>query len=178
MMAAAWLAAGYVLMSFVEWYLHRHHMHRRGWLNYVQPWLFFNHQAVHHPVYRKNFALASRPEDGEVGVFMPLLKIAAVAAVAFAPVYLWVSELGAACLWLVPVAHAVLWNVIHAQMHRVRDWGLDGWRPYEFLKRYHHLHHVYPNKNFNVVCLGADWVMGTLAPHPAFPAQRPEVAGE
>jgi hypothetical protein len=59
--------------------------------------------------------------------------------------------------------HHWAWNKIHLEMHKPESKGFSKWPIYQFLARYHWLHHRYPNKNFNVVFPFADYLLGTRA---------------
>jgi hypothetical protein len=158
---ALWFAAGYALMSVIEWWLHRHHMHRRGFLNAVQPWLFRNHQVVHHPAYRHDFTQSDPPGEARVGVYMPMVKSGLLGLLLAVPFGCLVSPTGAATLWLGLLLHHVAWNVLHGEMHGLARRRLKRFALYRWLHRNHWLHHRHPNRHFNIVCIGFDHLAGT-----------------
>lgn len=157
-----WFICGYIILSFVEWSIHKYHMHQKGWLNYIQPYLFTHHQLIHHPNYRSNFSIPINPKDADIGVYMPLKQNTILGLIIFIPFGIFVSLPGAITLFSIIIVHHLMWNFLHGNMHDVKaceKWSQ--WRFFRFFKNYHYNHHKYPNSNFNIIAIGADFIMKT-----------------
>jgi len=155
-----WMAAGYVFMSFFEWWIHSTQMHKKGWANRFET-LFEVHQHVHHPAYKHDYQIPHPEHHRDNGVFMPVLKNVLVAAVVFSPVALAGYWMGFACLTGFVLLHALAWNFLHPRFHSPSTWWVRS-RVFRFFRDYHHTHHLRPNRNYNIVCLGADFLLGTF----------------
>jgi hypothetical protein len=72
-----------------------------------------------------------------------------------------ISWQGAIIFVLVVGMHHQIWNMIHLEMHKPEQRFFSSWPIYKFLAQHHCLHHIHPNKNFNVVFPLADYILGT-----------------
>ena len=73
------------------------------------------------------------------------------------------EQTGASIFSVIACMNHCIWNKIHMEMHKPEDRFFTRWSVYKFLARHRYLHHRYSNKNFNVVFLLADYVLGTNA---------------
>jgi hypothetical protein len=158
-MLFVYFSVNLVLMSLVEYALHRWVMHR-PW-----PWrhsYYVEHALAHHGFYYRRF----NHEPDPIGRVLNVDLSPRIACCFLAP-------LSVLCLLSVPyyltlcavaLGHALVWTAIHREMHQERRQFFCGMRLYRFLARYHFLHHRQPHKNFNVVLppLG-DLIFGTRA---------------
>jgi hypothetical protein len=156
------LVVSYCILSFLEWYTHRYHMHRRGWLNRIRPWIFQNHQIVHHPAYRGDFHQANPISDGDIGIRIPAFQLALVAVILLTPLWFY-YPLGAGVFVGCVLTHSLAWNVLHTIMHWSEGWKWGNVWWFRSFYRNHYFHHLYPNRNYNIICLGADHLLGTRA---------------
>lgn len=167
---------GVVLMSLVEYWLHRWHMHKNGFINIFLPNTFEEHHFEHHGRYYRQFDHEPDPRGRDLGLAISYRHFATVVL----PLLLL---LGWACSWGLSAGiaaaillHHAVWNGFHAEMHNPQGRFFSGWRWYKFVCRYHYLHHKHVNKNFNIVYAGCDWLFGTLArPTPGEVAEMVEL---
>jgi hypothetical protein len=161
--------SGVVLMSFIEWAIHRWFMHLKrlpGWAYRLLPILVRvqeDHAVLHHHKYFKVF----NHEPDPVGKDYNLRLKYWVGILLGIPIWLplglfWTWEAAAAFLVVIVLHHAA-WNLIHSEMHnpKPRRW-LQARALYRYLARHHWMHHRYPGKCYNVVLPPlADLLMGT-----------------
>lgn len=155
-----WIILSYIVLSFIEHYIHKFHMHRPGFLNKLHPWLFEHHQKVHHPAYRENFDIANPLEHKDIGIELPIYHVA-IPALAVAAILAYFSLTGGIVFFVGVVVHMIIWNVFHRAMHTPEQSWLKRRGIYKFFARHHYIHHLYPKTNFNIVCLFADYILGT-----------------
>ncbi len=160
-----WLFFSAALMSFIEHQVHRQLMHRRNFLSersdkYKR--VYEAHAITHHGHYSKIFSDEPVP-DGEDKEIRLTVRKAPIKALPFAALIALFSRQGALTFIGVVTFHHWAWNKIHLEMHKPEDRGFSRWPIYKFLKRYHWMHHKYPDKNFNVVFPFADYILGTRA---------------
>jgi Fatty acid hydroxylase superfamily len=160
-----WLIFSCILMSFIEHQVHSQLMHRKNYLSERYPGFkktFEAHAIFHHGHYTKIFSDEPVPpgEDKEIQL---TVRKAPMKALPFALVIALVSWQGALIFVATVVFHHWAWNKIHLEMHKPEQRKFSKWPIYKFLARYHGLHHLHPNKNFNVVFPFADYVLGTSA---------------
>ena len=160
-----WLMFSCILVSFIEHQVHSRLMHRKNFLSartasYKR--VFEAHAILHHGHYSKIFSDEPVPpgEDKEIRL---TVRKAPIKALPFAALIALVSWLGAAVFVAAMVFHHWAWNKIHLEMHKPERRVFSAWPVYQFLARYHCLHHIYVNRNFNVVFPFADYVLGTHA---------------
>jgi hypothetical protein len=170
--AAASLVFSYVLLSFLEHFIHRNlmHLHKLPKLVYkLVPHfniVYSDHAVEHHGRFYKEFDW----EPDEVGRHVNLVirvQDSAFMAVAFSPL-LALMALFSPILFVsfcaVGAAHNRIWGIIHKEMHIPDDRNFfKRWGVYRFLARHHFMHHVRPLKNMNVVVPFADFVLGSVA---------------
>lgn len=156
-----WTLASYTVLSFIEYYIHKFHMHRPGFLNKLHPWLFDHHQKIHHPAYRENFDISNPIEHKDIGIGTPIHKVSIPALIAAILLGYFVSITGGIIFFSCVIIHMIAWNVFHSAMHDPKETWLKKKGIYKFLARHHYMHHLYPRKNFNVICLLADYILGS-----------------
>jgi hypothetical protein len=154
-----WFIFSCVLMSFIEHQVHSRLMHRK---TAAFKRAFEAHAIVHHQHYSKIFSdePVAPGEDKEIRL---TVRKAPIKAIPFAALIALVSWQGAIVFVVVVCLHHWAWNKIHLEMHKPEQRLFSRWPVYNFLARYHWLHHRYPDKNFNVVFPLADYVLGTSA---------------
>jgi len=140
-------------------------MHKQNFLSRRFPSFnrtFEAHAIVHHKHYSQIFTDEPVPpgEDKEIRL---TVRKAPIKALPFAALIALVSIPGAVVFIATVVFHHWAWNKIHLEMHKPEGKAFSQWPLYKFLARHHYLHHVYPNRNFNVVFPFADYVLGTNA---------------
>ena len=165
-------------ISFGEFMIHRHLMHRQrlpSWLYQVLPDLraqFKNHAVLHHGTYYREFDHEPDPAGKTFNVRI-LWGDSLRLIVTFLPLMtgLWflVSPFSAATFLGMLVLHNLMWGVVHMQMHLPQE---DCWfantRYFRFISRHHFMHHQQTGKNYNVVVPFADFVLGRVArPRPS-----------
>lgn len=157
---AGWLAFSCILMSFIEHQVHSKLMHKRSVERFKRT--FEAHAIVHHQHYSEIFSDEPVPagEDKEIRLTVRKAPLKALPIAVFISFLSWK---GALIFIAVVTAHHWIWNKIHLEMHKPERRGFSRWGIYQFLARYHWLHHRYPNKNFNVVFPLADYLLGTNA---------------
>jgi hypothetical protein len=90
------------------------------------------------------------------------------AAIILGTAPIWLLE-----MWVWPTAgftyvamwfiHNRLWGMLHRQMHIPQDSFYKDWAVFNFLARYHFMHHQRVGRNFNVVFPLADFLMRCVA---------------
>ena len=162
-----WLMFSYVLMSLIEYVLHRWPMHSRRFARLVW-WLpllkdeVYRHAYLHHSVYfpAKHFVGCDDPASRYISVSIsPFFNV-----IGLLPLWgslCFVSPLGGLVFASFAALHAVLWTMIHREMHEPKARWFANLRIYKFWRRYHETHHRRPNFNFNVVCPLMDHLFGT-----------------
>lgn len=154
---ALYLVLSIVILSFMEWLLHRYVMHREHWISKIS---FRNHAYLHH---RKFYQTFNKEED-ELGrqfnLKMDLLENFIFGLPIWIVAYL-TSPAFCGILFTTFVAQQLTWNLAHVEMHNPTSRWVR-WFPYfTFIEEYHWLHHKYPGKNYNVVFPLFDYIMGT-----------------
>ncbi len=160
-----------LLITFGEYAIHRHAMHRKRfpkWVYRVNPDMhaqFHNHALLHHGTYYKKFDYEPTDEGKYFNLrILPgdTLRIMVLFAPVIIPLALFVSLYSAATLVMVIAIHNVLWGVVHVQMHvpETNRWFRDT-AYFRFIARHHFMHHERMGKNYNVVIPLADFIMGT-----------------
>lgn len=162
-----WIPVIYAVTSFTEWYVHKYHMHRKGFLNwFADTTLYTGHAKKHHVVFSPKSDEPTQEELNDIP-HKPtdLLKVATLYSV---PVGLLGWAVGSLDILLgVPFIFAWclgwcwLWNWMHVRIHEPE------WQPsnavLRYLKWYHDVHHFNQSKNYNSLALGFDWLMGTYS---------------
>lgn len=164
--------AAYLILTFAEHQIHRHFMHRKRFPAAVykaSPYLleiFVAHGVRHHSQWYREFDFEPNPAGKWDNILIRMTETRWL-ALSFMPMGLaigyFISWPAAFMMGAMGILHNRLWNVLHTQMHMPADTFFAQWRVFRFLARHHYLHHQFTGKNYNVVCPGADVVMGTLA---------------
>ena len=162
---AGWFMACCILMSFIEFFVHRFLMHKRLLPNFLYKCIpgfttvFQNHHVLHHGRFYKVFNHEVDPQGRVISIRLDL----------------WIALVGGGLIWaltfpltrvfgpvLTSVAflHHLAWNCIHEEMHNPRPRWFARTRFFKFFAHYHWMHHRYPGKNFNVVFPFADFILG------------------
>jgi hypothetical protein len=157
--------ASCIVLSFVEFFVHRFLMHKRILPRLVYRCIpgfvtvFQNHAVLHHGRYYKVFNHEDDPHGRRTSIRLDL----------------WIALLGGGLFWAatypldpvvgpvfasVALLHHLAWNCIHEEMHNPRPRWFARTRFFRFFAHYHWMHHRYPGKNYNVVFPGADFVFG------------------
>lgn len=158
-----WFLFSCALVSFIEHQVHAKLMHKKNFLSkYTSSYkrVYEAHAIVHHGHYSQIFQDEPLPpgEDKEIRL---TVRKAPVKTLPFAILIAFVSIPGALIFSLTTVMHHWLWNKIHLEMHKPELRGFSQWPAYKLLARHHFLHHIYPNKNYNVVFPFADFILCT-----------------
>jgi len=159
-----WFVFSCVVMSFVEHQVHSRLMHRKNFISERRASfkrIFEAHAIVHHSQhYGKSFTDEPVPPGEDVEIRLNVHKAPIKGLPIIIPLAL-VSWQGALIFTGVMMLHHWVWNKIHLEMHKPEKRSFSRWPIYQFLARYHWMHHKYPSKNFNVVFPFADYVLGT-----------------
>jgi hypothetical protein len=163
--------------SFFEWFVHKHFMHSTKWLR--EP--FERHSVLHHGMHRSLRSFYARPTDNPQYMlveasFFPIMWLLHV------PIFLGIDLLIARHtgigLALGTAFYCLAYEVIHWCEHVPRGRWIERVRPFRFLLEHHRVHHLYPKKNYNVVCPLADYVLGTLSLERLGPEPDPDTLPE
>lgn len=157
-----YIISSVLLVSFLEWYIHKYLMHKDiTKISYLKR-LYRNHTHQHHTRFYSDF----NNEPDEVGRQFALRTEILPNFILMSPIYLviyLVSPWFALVLACTQLFHHITWNIIHNEMHNP-SCRFIRWIPgYKFLEFHHYLHHRHMNKNFNIVFPIFDYVMGTVA---------------
>lgn len=159
-----WVLLSVLIITLIEHHIHKYHMHRRGWLRWLAPWLFENHQKIHHPAYRHDFEASDPTAHADVGVkidYRHTFKVIGLPLLLLA----YVRPLFSLAFATVTLIHHFLWNAIHEEMHMPQGrWFSRCWA-YRVWREHHLRHHVYPKSNFNVIFIWGDYLLGTQFKH-------------
>ena len=169
--------------SFFEWAFHRYWLHR--------PWLpkgcFTTHTLIHHQLckFDDTFEVVEEEQEEALhfqwwgGPILIAINVIPWAVLSWALAASGVSFPYVAFL----IAHAATiavyyagYESIHYFMHKPRLDFIEraGW--FKFLKRHHRIHHVYMNRNLNVLIPLADLILGTLVTKLPEPTATPPSA--
>lgn len=165
--------AAAVVISFAEFAIHRHLMHRQrlpGWVYKVLPDLrnqFKNHAVLHHGTYYKEFDHEPTPEGKTFNVRIlwgDTLRLILTFLPVMVALWFTVSWVSALTFLAMIYLHNVVWGAVHIQMHvpSERCWFANT-RYFRFISRHHFMHHQQTGKNYNVVLPFADFVLGRVA---------------
>jgi len=166
-----WLVFSYVVVSLVEWLIHRHLMHRKRlpkWVYRRSPYLlsvFEAHAVRHHHRYYAEFDYEPDPAGRDFNIDIKLgdtLAVLVAASPLFAVVF-WISPLGGTIFFVISAAHNFAWNLVHREMHWAPHGPLASSSIFRALARQHLLHHRQVKTNYNVVLPLWDSIFGTQA---------------
>ncbi len=160
----------YVVISFVEHWIHKNMMHFKNLPNfaYVLPvfdYLWNEHAVLHHGKYYKQFDYEP-DEDGKHRNLTTSMGQQVQIGLVISPFILLVTAISpvvGVIFCLGGLAHVVAWNTIHTQMHIPRDVWWAKTTLFRRLAFHHFMHHRAAGNNMNVVCPFADFVLGTVA---------------
>lgn len=166
-----WFCVSIVLLSFIEYVLHRDFMHRKvfsGRLHRRLPFLeeyFRIHAILHHTTYYRCFNYEPDPKGREIDIrlgfrtgfrlFITIIPLVFVLGS--------VEPAGGILFLCMAIGLMNLWGLVHQEMHIPSSPFLQNLAMYRFLARRHFLHHRYPARNYNVVIPIVDWLMRTVA---------------
>lgn len=157
MIYALYIFLSIIILSFMEWLLHRYVMHREHWISRIS---FRNHAHYHHREFFDTF----NKEENEVGKQFNMKMDAMENFIFGTPIWIVAYLLSPAfcyTLFAVFIFQQMTWNLAHVEMHNPTSRWVR-WFPYfTFIEEYHWLHHKYPGKNYNVVFPIFDYIMGT-----------------
>lgn len=158
-----WFLFSCALISFIEHQFHCWFMHKKNFLsehNAKYKRILEAHAGLHHGHYAKAFTDEPVPpgEDEEIRL---TVRKAPIKVLPIALVIALFSWSGALVFLGTAVFHHWVWNNIHLEMHKPEHRIFSEWPIYKWLARYHCLHHLHPDKNFNVVFPFADYILGT-----------------
>jgi hypothetical protein len=176
---------GVVQASLFEWAFHRYWLHR--------PWLpkecFTQHTLIHHQLCKFDDTFHVEDEEQhEALTFMwwggPLLIAINLVPWALLSVVLnaWGFELPYLAFLITFVSSMALYYAgyegLHHLMHKPKFPFVERSRYFQFIKRHHRIHHVYMNRNLNVLLPLADLMLGTLVTEMPSARKTPESARE
>jgi hypothetical protein len=158
-----------VVANGVEWWAHRHLLHRRTWPFEV---LYDRHTPEHHAVYwedtmavqsYRELKLVLMPALGVLGAVVAMAPLSAVFGAAFSANTGWIVLTTAAC-------YMVSYELLHTAFHLPEDHPVGRHPLLRWLSKHHARHHD-PRQmsfaNFNVTLPLFDWLLGTLSEKPA-----------
>lgn len=169
--------------SFFEWAFHRYWLHR--------PWLpkncFTQHTLIHHQLckFEDTFHIEEEEQHEAVhfmwwgGPVLIAINIVPWALLSFA-LHAWGVSLPYLAFLITFASVLSLYYVgyegFHFLMHKPTFPFVERSRPFQFIKRHHRIHHVYMNRNLNVLIPLADLMLGTLVLEMPSPRPTPESA--
>jgi len=163
---AAWILAGYVVTSALEYFPHRWVMHSPSFARRIRsPRLaeeFEAHSTLHHGRFfgPHSFDSCSDPAARYVSVDTGALYTLGKTWWIWLPLAAW-SLTGGIVLASFLAAHGFLWTAAHREMHYPTGGWLSKRSLYRFWHRYHERHHEKPGTNFNVLLPLFDQLFGT-----------------
>jgi Fatty acid hydroxylase superfamily len=167
----------YVILSLLEHLTHRFLMHQQKVAkltgNKYLYQTFRAHMAHHGPCYD-----VFNHEDRPCGLLNLTIRhrteLLAIALPAMMALYFDVTT--TVVIITAALLHGVLWSAVHSEMHRPQKTWFAHTAIFQYLARYHFLHHRHTGTNFNTLFLGWDWLLGTAAKETE--ADRLEVENE
>jgi len=159
MIILSYIVLSVLLMSFIEWSIHKYVMHKELWPLSKE---YRNHTLQHHGRFYQTFNYEEDEVGRQFGLKLSILWNLIAASPILIIMYL-ICPLFCYIFIGVVIFHHLTWNVIHDEMHN-ETYGFIKYMPgYKFLEWHHYLHHRHVNKNFNIVFPIFDYVMGTVA---------------
>lgn len=163
-------ALGLVYASFFEWSLHKHLMHSDRWMNYPHR----AHQLEHHEFFKADETYfmenGTHPAEHRDHLTFAWWN-APLLVVLHLPLFLLVGWIGgivsAVAVFAALVTYYALYESLHYCMHVPGDRWFEKTRFFNFIQEHHRLHHVYFQRNLNVVFPIADYILGTRVPLPS-----------
>ena len=160
---------GVVQSSLFEWAFHRYWLHR--------PWLpkdcFTQHTLIHHQLCKFDDTFHVEEEEQHEALTFMWWGGPVLIAINLAPWVLLSVVLNASGFELPYLAFLITFASImaiyyagyeglHYLMHKPTFPFVERSRYFQFIKRHHRIHHVYMNRNLNVLLPLADLMLGTL----------------
>ncbi len=148
-----WLVFALLLMSLIEYAAHRWPMHSRPFVRrFPFLWRTFEaHAVLHHGrFYRKDFSYDADPAANHINIDLSIGFNVLGLAIVWVPLLL-VSPLGGLTLAAVAGLHALVWSVVHREMHDAKGRWYASNAYFRYLAAYHHTHHLNPGTNFHAV---------------------------
>lgn len=158
-----WLVVSLVFMSFVEYVAHRWPMHsRRLYRKYpIFRGPFERHAILHHGRYFKVFDREDDPAARYISMWLnPIEHLIGLSPV-WLSLFWFVSPVAGLTLAAVIAIHAIVWSMVHFEMHEPKHGWLSRTWYFRYLRQYHKTHHDHPGTNFNAALPGMDWLFGT-----------------
>lgn len=162
MLITLYIVLSVLIMSALEWGIHKYLMHKDSTPIPYLSLLYRNHSHQHHGRFYQTFNY----EEDEVGRQFALRTEILPNFLLASPLYLLlllISPTFCIILALTQLFHHITWNVVHNEMHNPASWIIRGIPGYSWLEWHHYLHHKHVNKNFNIVFPIFDFIMGTAA---------------
>lgn len=144
-----WLPFTVGLMAFLEYFFHRWPMHNGRFVQKtgIGQESFESHAALHHGRFFKQFDKEADP----AARYISMVINPGYALLGMSPVWLGLclaSWTGGLTMAIVIVAHAVLWSIIHKEMHFPAGRWFARTRAYRYIHAHHKAHHEHPGTNF------------------------------
>jgi hypothetical protein len=166
LIAALAFLAGTVYASFFEWALHRYILHSNRFLKYP----FRAHQVEHHGIFRADrsyFLSKDIHHQGDENhlTFAPWHAplLIALHAPLLAATFIWAGPWACAGTFASFVTYYGLYEYLHFCMHVPKGRWLERTGLFRSIQAHHRYHHVYYQRNLNVVFPIADFILGTRA---------------
>lgn len=180
---AAVFVIAVVQASFFEWAFHRYWLHR--------PWqpkdCFTTHTLIHHQLckYDDTFHVVEEEQHEALSfAWWGGPTLIAINVIPWLFIGWGLSAAGVALPYLgmviVFVGAFVLYYIgyegFHYLMHKPTIPAIERSRWFRHLERHHRIHHVFMDRNLNVLVPFADWCLGTLVTEMPAPTPTPEAA--
>lgn len=146
--------------SFFEWWLHKHVMHNKRWKIAYE-----RHAIKHHHEHATLISFYKPKESRWPTLGESAIPIAGIIHVVILAVLGWLlgpwlyAGAAAGC-----VVYLALYELFHDRMHAIpnRFWFQRTWG-FRCIEELHRIHHLWDDRNLNVVLPLADLVLGTLS---------------
>lgn len=177
----------YIILSFVEWYIHKYLMHytdnkiinavnylfKKGY-NLVHGYNQDTSHVKHHNIVRTN----GNVNIDDDGMFFDIKNVPLLAAINIS-IYYFISRIFCynhsrneyigifIVLFIIAFIYYKLWNILHPSYHNYHMNNMVKLKDnfiYKYLEKYHMIHHFNKGKNkcnFNIILPGADFLFGT-----------------
>ena len=177
------IVTGVVQASFFEWAFHRYWLHR--------PWLpkdcFTTHTLIHHQLCKHDDTFHVVEEEQHEALTFAWWGGITIVGINTLPwaVAAWVMSAAGATFPMTAFAitfaatmfvYYLGYEGFHFLMHKPTMPVIENSRFFLYLKKHHRIHHVYMDRNLNVLFPFADLVLGTLVRDMPAPSPTPEAA--
>ena len=146
--------------SFYEWYFHKCWMH----VPRTPKEAFRGHTIVHHGLYKGDQSYFVPEDEHPTHILLKPYALPAIVGMHI-PIMLLIEHFIHHTFYgalISTIVYFVVYEYTHWNMHVPRGHAIEKFRWFQFLRRHHHLHHKYFQKNFCVLFPLADVVFGTL----------------